>query len=242
MNTKHTTTYFKAVRPDGSSFRDQSFRWLPEGWRSGDPIPEGWTVEHPDYSPTGTARRYLSVSTVATDCIGMRWPLVLLEVEAVGETRSPEPGSMPSKRAGAAFRVVRELSATDALGPQGEHVAALIERCQWLTASDVQRLASVWAGVSADALNLALNDAGDAAWRTARSAAADVAADAVWAVAGRAVWVADGSSVWATRYAAWSAALGLSVRDLISPGIYYTLTRAWRATIGPIHPDDDLED
>ena len=24
MNANHTTTYFKAVRPDGSSFRDQS--------------------------------------------------------------------------------------------------------------------------------------------------------------------------------------------------------------------------
>ena len=137
-------TYYKAVRLDGTSFRDPGFRWLPEGWVSGDPIPQGWTVEHPNYSPTGCASGYLSVSTVTTDCTGMHWPPVLLEVEAVGDVRTPEPDVLPNKRAGGAFRVVRELPATDALGPQGVHVAALIERAASLTPDDVRGLSAGW--------------------------------------------------------------------------------------------------
>ena len=37
--------------------------------------------------------------------------------------------------------------------------------------------------------------------------------------------------------AAWDAVAALFVRDLISTEDYDTLTRAWRTTIGPIHPD-----
>ena len=58
------TTYFKAVRPDGGSFHDPGFRWLPEDGV----IPDGgWLVEHPNparsYSPASGARagRYLSL-------------------------------------------------------------------------------------------------------------------------------------------------------------------------------------
>ena len=44
-------TYYKAVRPNGCSFYDSMFRWLPDGWQSGDPVPADLVVEHPDYSP-----------------------------------------------------------------------------------------------------------------------------------------------------------------------------------------------
>ena len=202
-------TYFKAVRPDGGSFYDPGFRWLPEGWTSGDPIPDGWTVTHPDYSPTsGDAGRYLSAATVATDCTCMRWPCVLLEVEPVGEVRTPHPYSLPSKRAAAAWRVVRELPATDALGPQGVEVAALIERAGQLSVDD---------------------DAYHGAWRAARRAAYRAARDAAW----------DAASVAAAGGSAWLAAVALVVRDLISREQYDMLTLPWRTAVGPIHADDE---
>ena len=207
------TTYFKAVRPDGGSFYDPDFRWLPDGWHTGDPIPDGWTVVHPDYSPTGgDARRYLSVATVATDCTGMRWPCVLLEVEPVyGYVRAPDPYSLPSKRAASAWRVVRELPATDALGPQGVEVAALIERAGQLSVDD---------------------DAYHGAWRAARRAAYRAARDA----ARDAAWVAARDA--AAGCSAWLAAVALVVRDLISREHYDMLTRPWRTVVGPIHADD----
>ena len=76
-----TVTFFKAVRPDGGSFHDPDFRWLPEDGV----IPEGgWLVEHPE--PAGrigknsgaSASGYLSVATVPTECTGFRWPCRLL--------------------------------------------------------------------------------------------------------------------------------------------------------------------
>ena len=162
-------TYYKAVRPDGGSFYDPDFRWLSDGWHTGDPIPDGWTVTHPDYSPTsGNAGYYLSAATVATDCTGMEWPCVLLEVEPVGEVRTPHPSGMPHKRAAAAWRVVRELPATDALGPQGVEVAALIERAGRL-------------GVDDDAYHGAWRAARDAAWDAARDAARTAAWDILMA-------------------------------------------------------------
>ena len=66
-----TTVRYKAVRPDGTSFHDPSFPWMPEGWAPGDPIPDGWTVVHPDPSRFG-ASGYLSAATVPTECTGSR--------------------------------------------------------------------------------------------------------------------------------------------------------------------------
>ena len=131
-------TYYKAVRQDGTSFYDPSFRWLPE---SG-PV-EGHTVAHPTSSAIGRcASSYLSVSVSPTDCTGMGWPCRLLEVGPVDgyDVTVPNPNGPPNKRAAIAWRIVRELPATDALGPQGIQVAALIERASRLTADDARRL------------------------------------------------------------------------------------------------------
>ena len=129
-------TYYKAVRPDGTSFHDRSFRWLPE---SG-PV-EGHTVTHPTASTVGEhASSYLSVSVTPTDCTGMRWPCRLFEVMPAGEVVTPEPDSFPNKRAAVAWQIVRELPATDALGPQGVQVAALTERADRLTDVEARRL------------------------------------------------------------------------------------------------------
>ena len=201
-------TYYKAVRPDGCSFYNSAFRWLPDVWQSGDPIPPDLVVEHPDYSPSSEcASRYLSTATVATDCTGMSWPCVLLEVEPFGHVRQPDPRELPHKAAAPAWRVIRELPAITALGPQGADVAALIDRCHHLAGDDLERLAAAW----------------DAAWAAA------------WAADRAATRIADRAAAWG---AARAAAAALVVRDVISREHYDELTMAWRSAIGAIHPDD----
>lgn len=224
MTDRMTATFFKAVRPDGTSFHDPTFRWLPEDGV----IPEGgWLVEHP--SPAArigkhsgaSASDYLSVATVATDCTGFRWPCRLLEVEPVG--RACLDSFYLSKRRVRAARVVRELAPHLTLGPQGEHVAALIERAGRLTRDEERRVA----------------DALDACWFDAARHAVWYAA---WSAAWRAAWTARDAAQDAAQDAARSdvedAVLGLLARDLISTTHYDALTLTWRRAVGRIHPDD----
>ena len=160
--------YYKAVRPDGASFHGPTFRWLPEGWKSGNPIPTDWVVRHPnpgaEKGSGAHASRYLSVATVPTDCTGFRWPCVLLEVEAVDQAYLDD--QYPHKRRICAARVIRELPAHEVFGPQGAEVVAILDRAAKLTAEEVQNLAAAW-----DAARAA---AWDAAW-AARDAARDAA-------------------------------------------------------------------
>ena len=222
-------TYFKAVRPNGASFHDPSFMWATE---------VGGVTYHPTHGKSGntsTAAGYLSVSTTATDCTGMRWPCRLLEVEPVGEVFTPDPGGLPNKRAGLVFRTVRELPAHEALGPNGEHVVALIERCSRLTPEETERLYAAGDAVR----DAARGAAWYAAWYAGRDAAGDAVRDAARGAAWYAAWDAVRDAAWD---AAWNAVRALTVRDLIGDTFtqahYDTLTMSWRATIGPIHPDD----
>ena len=231
------STYYKAVRPEGTSFHDPSFRWLPE---SG-PV-EGHTVTHPTASVVGEeASHYLSVSVSPTDCTGMGWPCRLLGVEPIEghEVTAPAPDGLPSKRAAVAWRVIRELPASGVFGPQGEHVAALIERASHLTGDEARKLNAAW--------DAARGAARGAAWDAARGAARGAAWDAARGAAWDAAWGAARDAGWdAARDAGWDAAWGaardaaaaLMVRDLISTAHYDTLTRPWASVIGKAHPDD----
>ena len=227
-----TTTYYKAVRPDGGSFRKPAFKWATE---------PGGVTEHPD-PHRRDASGYLSVSVVPTDCTGMRWPCRLLEVEPVEECWMPDPDALPNKRAAYGFRTVRELPAHEVFGPQGEHVAALLDRIASLTRGGIERLNTV-----RKAARVAARDAArDAAWDAVRVAARDAARDAAWNAAWDAAWDAARD---AARDAAWGAARGaardaavaLLTRETLAPEYYETLTRHWRTIIGPLHPDDDME-
>ena len=131
-------TYYKAVRPDGTDFYSGRVLW--------DRV--GEIVEHPDPGSLGgeDARGYLSVSVSPTDCTGMRWPCRLLVVEQVEEVPVWEPTlSLPSKRASHAWRVVRELPAYEALGPNVVEIVAFLDllptltRAQWDAARDAAR-------------------------------------------------------------------------------------------------------
>ena len=229
------TTYFKAVRPDGTDFHTGTVQWAPPPGHEGE-----WIVRHPTATIIGgSASEYLSVSTVVTDCKGMKWPCRLLTVEAAGCVTKPSPAILPNRRAGVAFRVTGELPAHEALGPQCVHVVALLERARRLTPGEVSArdaaLDAAW--------DAARDAAEDDAWVAARDAAEDATLDAAWDAARDAAldaaWDAALDAAWDDAWdAARDAAGALVVRDVITTDHYDTLTRAWRTTIGPIHPDD----
>ena len=234
-----TTVFYKAIRPNGASFHDPDFRWLPEGWVSGNPIPTDWVVRHPNpgkrIGRSGTrASEYLSVATVPTDCTGFEWPCVLLEVEAVGRVYLDD--YYHHKRRVRAARVIRERPAHEVFGPQGAEVVAILERCGRLTAEEIERLraardarltardarltardARLTAWVAARAAGLAARDAGLTAWLTARDAARIAARDAAWDAA---------------QITAWNAAIATLTRDLITPEDYNVLMAAWLEVMG----------
>ena len=212
------TRYFKATRPDGTDFYTGSVDYAAA-------LASGELVTHPSPGESG-AGGYLSVSVSPSDCTGMSWPCRLFAVEP-GDPWTPDPDEWPSKRACHSLRVVRELPAHEALGPQGVHVAALIDRTRSLTADEADRLAAAW----------------DAAWSAARDAirgtAWDTTRDAAWSAARDAIWGATRDTTWAAvRLTVRDSTRALVVRDLISTEHYDTLTAPWRAVIGRIHPDD----
>src|SRR3990167_9574055 len=169
------TAYFKATRLDGLSFHAPHIDY-------GAALLSGEVVRHPvarkerDYPET-----YLSVSIAPADCTGMSWPCRLFRVEPVGRVigagKVPLQAS-PNKRAVSALRVVEELPAWQALGPNGQEVAALIERAGRLTGNEITRLAAARAA----AWDAARDAARAAAWGAAWAAAGAAARDAAWAL------------------------------------------------------------
>lgn len=214
------STYFKAVRPDGTDFRTGTIDYAAA--LGGDPI----TVPMvPD--PECCTSTVLHASTVpAETLIGGSWPCRLLEV-----TGTPV-AEENYKRGFFSLTVVREINAHQALGPQGEQVATLIDRAGKLTVDEAEKLAAAreaaWVAVRVAVWDAARDAAWVAAWDAARDAAREAAWVAAWATARDAV-----------RAAARDAAVALVVRDLISKEHYDLLTGPWAQVIGPAHPDDE---
>ena len=215
------STYFKAVRPDGTDFHTGKVHWLPA---EGAPIPEGgWLVEHPKPGQVGNrdAVGYLSVSTVATDCIGMGWPCRLLRVVPDGrQVRIPEPEALPSKRAAIRWRVTEELPAWQALGPQGREIETLLGQIESLTEDQILEIFAARSAARYTVRSAAL----DAAWGAARRAALGASLDAAL--------VASRHSAWhAARYAVRDAVRGLMVLDL-EPDVAEILLAPWVSVMG----------
>jgi hypothetical protein len=237
--------YYKAIRPDGGSFRDPSFRWATK---------PGGVTTHPDFRKGDGARGYLSVATVPTDCTGMTWPARLLVVESVPGfgVFTPDATDLPSKRAGAAFRTVEERPGHELFGPQGEAVVALIERARTITNAEAKKLYAAWGGTGYAAWDATGHAAWDAtwyaAWDAARSAARYAARYAAWNATWYAAWDATWYATWggigyAPRDAAGYAAGALILRDIVgtkgwTQDVYDLLTAPWAKVIGRAHPDD----
>ena len=185
-------TYYKAVRPDGTDFYSGVIAW--------DQMGEIVRHPNPGIPGGGDAKSYLSVSVSPADCTGMKWPCRLLVVEPVEGVPvwEPTPG-LPSKRASHAWRVVRELPAHEALGPNGAEVAAFLELLPTLTSP---QWSAAWF----------------AAWDAAGNAARVAARNAACVVAGN---VARGAAV--------DAAWALVVRDLITTEQFDILTAPMRS-------------
>ena len=237
-------TYWKATRTDGTDFYTGKVDYaaaLDSGQRL-PPLPGKGPFPGPGW---------YHLATVPTECLGMSWPCRLFEVEPADDLGGDRPHH-EHKVGATAVRVLAEVDAHVALGPQGVQVAAFIEKCATLTADDVRRLGAPW-GAAWDATRAARGTAWGAAWdatRAARGTAWDAARDAAWVAAWDAAgdaWGAppDWDATWgAARAATWSSAWGLLLRDLIGQcpswdqDAYDLLTGPWRQVIGPIHPDD----
>ena len=217
------STYFKAVRPDGTDFRTGTIDYAAA--LGGEPVT---LPVVPD--PECCTSNVLHASTVpAETLLGGSWPCRLFEVTG---TPVAEEGQ---KRGFFSLVVVREVDAHQALGPQGEQVAALIGRVGKLTVGEAEKLVATREAALDSAREAALASAREAAWDAARVAAMVAA----WAAArGAAMAAAWEPAREASRGAAWVAALALVVRDLISKEQYNLLTGPWAQVIGPAHPDD----
>lgn len=162
-------TYFKAVRPDGTDFHTGTIDYAAA--LGSDPIT---LPVVPD--PECCTSDVLHASTVpAETLIGGSWPCRLFEVTG---TPVAERGY---KRGFFSLSVVREVDAHQALGPQGEQVAALIDRARKLTVGEAEKLDAAWRGDSDT------DDAWDAAWgaAAARESAGEAARDAALALVAR---------------------------------------------------------
>jgi hypothetical protein len=192
------TTYYKATRLDGTDFYTGTVDYAGA-------LASGEVIRHPDRRVRDDASTYLSVSIAAADCTGAEWPCRLFRVEPVG--RPTKASSLPSKRCVSALRVVEELPAHLALGPNGEQVAAFIDACRAMTKDDWKRVDAGW----------------DAAWAAARAAARDAARDGAARDAARdAAWAAARDAAWAAaRDAAWA----IVTRDIITVDQYDILTQ-----------------
>ena len=190
---------YKATRPDGTDFRTGTVNYAKA-------LETGEVLKHPEKLQRNQPSTYFSVSISPTGCTGMSWPCRLFRVEAVG--RAFKNDGLENKRCCSSLRVVEELPAHEALGPQGEEIAVLIERCRTLTFDEAKEL----------------HAARDAAWDAARGAAWDAAWDAARDAARGAAWDA-------ARGAAWGAALALIAKDLITPEQFDFLYAPWKKVI-----------
>ena len=196
--------FYKSTRPDGRDFYTGTVDYAA-ALTSGEPIIAPPCDNHDFPGP-----KWLHLATVPTQCVGMSWPCRLFEVEPADDLGGDRPRH-EHKVGATSVRVLAEVDAHVALGPQGVQVAALIARCATLTADDVRRL--------------------DAAWGATPGAAWDAtpARGAAWVAA----WAA-------TRGAAWALLVRdlIGQHPGWDQDAYDLLTGPWRDAIGPIHPDD----
>ena len=230
-------TYYKATKPDGTSFQDSTTRWevgeitlLPEGQR-------GNVLCHPGL---------LHASTESGESLVIgSWPCRLFLLEPVGEVIT-NPGH--SYKVGAhAWLVKEEIEGWKVFGPNGFQVARLIERCSTLTKEEAQKLFAAVDAARVAAVDVArvaawytaVDVARNAAVDVARYAAVDVARNAAVDAARNAAWyAARNAAVDAARNAAWYAALSLVTWDLATEDGPYTvemrdlLYRPWKEVMG----------
>ena len=222
------TVYYKATRLDGFDF------YTGKTINYADAVGGRVAVPNRRGKAGCCTNSVLHASDMPTETlIGGSWPCRLFEVTG-------RPVAQKDHKFGfRSLRVVREVEAWQALGPQGREVAALVERATRLTLDEAERLAAAWYA----ARGAARYAAEDAAWYAAGGAARYVARDAAGHAAWGAAWYAvRGAAGGAARDVARDVARALVVRDRIGDRFtqahYDTLTGPWATAIGPAHPED----
>ena len=162
--------FYKATRPDGTSFHDQKTTWT---------VGETVSVAESDRQVKLCGGGVLHASDAPGETLlGGSWPCRLFEVEG-------EPSAHQDHKYGFhELTVIRELPAWQALGPNGEVVEAHIEKCKTVTPEQVDRLNAAWGAAWDAAWGAVWNAARTAAWGAARTAARDAARTAAWDAAG----------------------------------------------------------
>ena len=158
------TTYYKATRPNGTSFHDGVTRWE---------VGETVKIKVMDRRKTMCGKGILHASDAPGETlVNGTWPCRLFEVEG-------EPIAQGGHKLGFhELTVVRELPAWQVFGPNGEAVVELIEQAARMTEDEVARMNDPYA--ARDAARDAAWNASHAAWYAARYAARDTARVAAW--------------------------------------------------------------
>ena len=141
--------YYKATRLDGTAFHDRKVKY--EVGKTVRPVPH-----HGPRRVCGPGLLH-AADVPGETLIGGSWPCRLFEV-----TGKPYAGFDAGHRHKGGFRqlkVVREIDAHHALGPNGRYVAGIIERSRAMTYDEALQLAAARAA------------AGAAAWAAAWAAA-----------------------------------------------------------------------
>ena len=200
--------YYKATRPDGKSFHDGKTAWA---------VGETVKIKRKDRKADLCGVGILHASDAPGETlIGGRWPCRLFEVEG-------KPVAQEDHKFGFhELTVIRELPAWQALGPNGEAVAALIERARTITPEQAERLRAA-RYAARDAARYA---AWSAAWNAARYAATDATWDAARYAARNAAWYAARH---AARHAARDAAADAAADAARSAARYAAWSAAWNA-------------
>jgi hypothetical protein len=206
------TTYYKATRVDGTDFH--TGKVLYAVGKCTRPLPyQG----EPRICGPGLLH---AADVPAMTLVGGSWPCRLFE--ASGEPFAGFDRDNPNKGGFRQLTVVREIDAYLALGPNGHHVATVIERTQSLTYAEADDCDAAWWSATW----------GAAAW-AARGAACSAAGSAARGAACSAACSAAGSAARAAaRGVAADAATALLVRDLISPEQFDILCGPWEKVFG----------
>lgn len=212
-------TYYKATRPDGKDFYSGTIDYAAH-LESGKPLKRITSSDGKYECCSSTV--YHASDVPSETLIGGRWPCRLFGVTGRPVTQEGHKFGFRS------LRVVHEIPAWRALGPNGEKVSALIERIQILTSDEINQFNSAWRA------------ARHAAWGVARHAARHAARDAAWDAARDAAWDAGHRRVGrgAAWDAAWGAAAALTVGDLVGTAFtqehFDLLYGPWREVIGDV--------
>ena len=192
-----TELRYKAVRPNGLSFNgNPRVGYLT---KRGEPRKSIVRPAPSSIPVSSTARQVCAPGLlhVATDpaaaLTGGSWPCRLFVADPVGDCVDASESGRIEGYGG--LRLVREIPAHRALGPQGEHVAEVIARAGKLDYDETRELAAARSAARSAAGAVAWDAAWAAAWAAAEAAAEAAARDAARSAAGAAAW-----------YTAWAAA------------------------------------